>query len=129
MYKLENFFKPINDKVYAEVIPSKRFKDNDGNYAIWKIQSISEDENDAIIKASTHKGERDLEEYEENLILATVVEPKLNDERLCKAYNCNDPSKVVKKMLLAGEYRKLVDAIFKTCGFNNAEDIFVEAKN
>ena len=129
MYKLENFLKPIKEKEYAEVVPSKRFKDSDGDYAVWKIQSISEDENDAIIKASTHNGERDFDEYEENLILAAVVEPKLNDERLCKAYNCNDPSKVIKKMLLAGEYRKLVNAIFKVCAFNNTEDIFVEAKN
>ena len=129
MYKLENFLKPINEKVYADIVPSKRFKDSDGNYAVWKIQSISEDENDAIIKASTHNNERNFNEYEENLILATVVEPKLNDERLCKAYNCNDPGKIVKKMLLAGEYRKLIGAIYKVCAFNTEEDIFVEAKN
>ena len=52
------------------------------------------------------------------LALAATVEPNFAEKELCDAYGVLDPALVPGKMLLSGEYAKLVQAINDLSGFN-----------
>ena len=134
MNKLSAFLNPVKPEE-KEVYISDRFRDEDGNVVPFRIRPLTQEENDALVRKArrtkTVKGVT--QEYVDSSILsgatvlAATVEPDFSSKELCEAYGVLDPSMVPGKMLLSGEYAKLMQEITDLSGFNiNVED---EAKN
>lgn len=149
MSKLYAFLHPISVAEEKEVIVSRRFvqRDDKGEPILdkngdmvpkpFKVKAISQAENDALVKAATltykdRTGAKvkdfDRQKYVRSLIVAATVEPDFRDKELCEGFGTLDPAEVPGKMLLAGEFQKLADAISELSGFDDdsAEE---EAKN
>lgn len=148
MSSLNAFLNPIKVSEEKEVVISDRFvkrdekgepiKDKAGNYIPmpFKIRSLTEDENDTLQKKArrTRKVNGQPQEYVDNLcylrslVVAATVVPDFSSEEMCKSYGVMDPQLVPGKMLLIGEYNKLVNEIMQLSGieYNTVED---EAKN
>nr|DAU66718.1 MAG TPA: tail assembly chaperone protein [Caudoviricetes sp.] len=131
LYAFLNPQKPTEEK---EIIISERFKDQDGNIIPFKIRAITQEENDMLAKKS-RKGKKvngiyneqlDNTEYSRRLVVAATVFPPFDNAEICKKYDVLDPLLVPGKMLLAGEYAKLVNAIMEISDFGGLED---EVKN
>ena len=149
MSKLYDFLNPVSTTEEREVVISKRFvqrgpdgeplTDADGNMVPrpFKIRSISQAENDALIKKYTRKvkingqyeDELDDLAYSRALILASTVDPDFRDTELCEHFGTLDPMEVPGRMLFAGEYGRLSHAILDLSGFNQDDDVIDEAKN
>ena len=124
--------------VTKEIIISDRFKE-DGKPVPFKIRTISQAENDALVKKAQKvdmvRGRRvqyqDDQKYTNSLIVACTVQPDFRDAELCQAYGTLDPLEVPGKMLLSGETAKLVEAIMNLNGFTiqSPEEEEEEAKN
>jgi hypothetical protein len=124
--------------ITKESIISDRFKE-DGKPVPFKIRTISQAENDALIKKAQKvdmvRGRRiqyqDDQKYTNSLIVACTVQPDFRDAELCQAYGTLDPLEVPGKMLLSGETAKLVEAIMNLNGFSiqSPEEEEEEAKN
>ena len=124
--------------VTKEIIISDRFKE-DGKPVPFKIRTISQAENDALVKKAQKvdmvRGRRiqyqDDQRYTNSLIVACTVQPDFRDAELCQAYGTLDPLEVPGKMLLSGETAKLVEAIMTLNGFTiqPPEEEEEEAKN
>ena len=104
----------------------------------FKIRPLTQEENNRLTKLSMapikggRRGERELNaiEYGSRVIVAATVEPDFRSEELCRAYGTMDPLELPGKMLLAGEYRQLTDAIMELSGFSESpEELEEEAKN
>ena len=66
-------------------------------------------------------------EFSRRMVVAATVEPDFRSDELCKACGVLDPLLVPGKLLLSGEYARLVREITALSGFDaDAED---EAKN
>ncbi len=121
------------------VIVSSRFKDSEGNLVPWRIKTITEEENEEIRKYATRytKGkhgtkvpEHNQEAYVGKLISESVVYPDLKNAELQKSYGVIGAEKLVKKMLFAGEYAKLVEKIQAINGFDvDVNEIVDDIKN
>lgn len=141
MGDIKGFMIPLVTEETKDVIISKRFKDKDGNPLPFKIRALTQDENDAIRKQSSKPIRKngmtigqdvDSDQYGKRLVVKSVVEPNFADKDLCTYYGTMDPLDVPGKMLLAGEYAKLVRAINELNDFvtdDNLEDAEEEAKN
>lgn len=140
MSNLDAFLHPVQEQETKEVIISNRFRTvgEDGKSAPvpFVIRAISEEENQKIRKASTRRfkdragvmnSEFDAESYSVRMMLAGTVTPDFSSTEMCDAYKTKDPMEVPGRMLLAGEYRLLSDAIAEFSGFDN--DIEEQAKN
>ncbi|MFH5185723.1 phage portal protein [Paenibacillus sp. TAB 01] len=122
-----------------DVIVSERFKDEQGNPIPWKLQAISEDQNDALRKAATkrvkgrggqHVTETDQTEYLARLAAASVVFPNLKDGELQNSYGVRGAEVLIRRMLLAGEYANLLLKVQEINGFDNdINELVEEAKN
>ena len=119
-----------------EIFISDRFKGADGESVPFRIKPITQEENEALMKAATRTTRDrtgnlvrnfDSQSYSRSLIVAGTVYPDFRDSKLCEAYNVADPSLVPVKMLLVGEYAKLGDAISELSGLKDNVD--AEAKN
>lgn len=137
MSKLNAFLNPTEGPVQEkEVVISKRFLDENGKLAPFKIRSLTQEENDVIIKKSTYRvsGKNGTEErldsqgYLRRLVVAGTVYPDFSENELCERYGTKIPEEVPGKMLSAGEFSKLANAISDLSGFGD-EDIEEEAKN
>lgn len=134
MSKLSAFLNPVAPEP-KEVIISDRFLGEDGKPVPFKIRPLTQEENDAIVKRAkrvkTVNGVS--QEFLDNtalsrgMVLAATVEPNFSDKELCDHYGVVDPSLVPGKMLLSGEYAKLMQEITELSGFNF--DAETEAKN
>lgn len=134
MNKLSAFLNPVKPEE-KKVYISDRFRDEDGNVVPFRIRPLTQEENDALVRKArrTKTVNGATQEYVDSSILskatvlAATVEPDFSSKELCEAYGVLDPSMVPGKMLLSGEYAKLMQEITNLSGFNiNAED---EAKN
>ena len=134
MSKLSAFLSPVAPEP-KEVIISDRFRDENGNPVPFKIRPLTQEENDSIIKRSkrTRTVNGVVQEYLDNtafsrsMVLAATVEPNFSEKELCDHYGVVDPSLVPVKMLLSGEFARLMQEITDLSGFNApVED---EAKN
>ena len=135
---LSAFLHPEPMDITKEIIISDRFKE-DGKPVPFKIRTISQAENDALIKKAQKvdmvRGRRiqyqDDQKYTNSLIVACTVQPDFRDAELCQAYGTLDPLEVPGKMLLSGETAKLVEAIMNLNGFTiqPPEEEEEEAKN
>lgn len=135
---LSAFLHPEPMDITKEIIISDRFKE-DGKPVPFKIRTISQAENDALVKKAQKvdmvRGRRiqyqDDQKYTNALIVACTVQPDFRDAELCQAYGTLDPLEVPGKMLLSGETAKLVEAIMTLNGFTiqPPEEEEEEAKN
>lgn len=117
----------VDSQIETKEIKFKGFK------SPFVIKSITADEQSALMKGATRKtkdrqtrqitSQVDQDKYVDDLIVAAVQEPDLNNEQLQKSWGClADPSRLIKKMLLAGQYTDLASEIQELSGFD-AEDI------
>lgn len=137
MASLSAFLNPERPEE-REVIISERFKDK-GEVVAFKIRPITQAENKALISKYTRRikgkdGERrelDRDRYSDAFIVAGTVFPDFSAKELCDAYGTLDPLQVPGKMLLAGEYMKLSEAIMELSGIGlkSEEEDLEEAKN
>ena len=61
------------------------------------------------------------------LVVAATVEPDFRSTEMCEHFGTLDPLEVPGKMLLSGEYTRLMEAINDLSGFN--DDAVAGAKN
>ena len=135
MSALSAFLHPAVTREEKEVIISKRFLGEDGKPVPFKIRSLTQEENAAIIKAATRQKKVD-GQWQGSLgangprlppIVEATVFPDFRSAELCEKYGTKDPVQVPGKMLLAGEFGRLIDAVSKLSGFDKSLD--EEAKN
>lgn len=118
-----------------EIVISNRFVGEDGNPVPFKIRPLTQEENEALVKAATlkRKGpngytqEFDRLRYSRSVVVAATVFPDFKSTELCEGYGVLDPMMVPSKMLYAGEYQKLADAIAELSGIDEGAE--EEAKN
>lgn len=135
MNNLNAFLHPIQGDETREVMISTRFRGEGGKPVPFKIRALSQEENARISRQSMRlvrggkRGEKELdtEVYTNRIIVAATIEPDFSSEAMCKAYGTMDPIEVPGKMLYAGEYKRLMDAIMELSHFN--DDMEDEAKN
>ena len=135
MSALSAFLHPAVTREEKEVIISKRFLGEDGKPVPFKIRSLTQEENAAIIKAATRQKKVDGQwqdsidatELSARTIVEATVFPDFRSAELCEKYGTKDPVQVPGKMLLAGEFGRLIDAVSKLSGFDKSLD--EEAKN
>lgn len=135
MSALSAFLNPTVTTEEKEVIISKRFLGEDGKPVPFKIRSLTQEENAAIIKAATRQKKVDgqwqdsidANELSARTIVEATVFPDFRSAELCEKYGTKDPVQVPGKMLLAGEFGHLIDAVSKLSGFDKSLD--EEAKN
>lgn len=135
MNNLNAFLHPVQGDETQEVLISKRFQGEDGKPALFKIRALSQEENARISRQSMRlvkggkRGEKELDNdlYANRIIVAATVDPDFSNEALCKAYGTMDPIEVPGKMLYAGEYKRLMDAIMDLSHFG--DELEDEAKN
>lgn len=133
MSKLSAFLHPVTEKKEKEVVISDRFQDEKGNPIPFKIRSLSQEENETLMKKArrvrkTGQEEFNSTEYMRYLVVAATVEPDFSSKEVCDHFSVIDPSLVPGKMLMSGEYSLLVQEITKLSGFNQ-DDIEGLAKN
>lgn len=137
MNNLHAFLHPVQVDETREVVVSKRFLDEDGKPVPFKIRALTQDENNRLSRQSMRpvkggkRGEKELDHtlYTSRIVTAATVSPDFTNAELCKAYGTMDPLEVPGRMLLAGEYNRLMDAIMKLSGFDDAEELGEQAKN
>lgn len=135
MSALSAFLHPAVTREEKEVIISRRFLGEDGKPVPFKIRSLTQEENAAIIKAATRQKKVDGQwqdsidatELSARTIVEATVFPDFRSAELCEKYGTKDPVQVPGKMLLAGEFGRLIDAVSKLSGFDKSLD--EEAKN
>ena len=135
MSKLSAFLHPVSLNEEKEVIISKRFVDEKGNPVPFKIRTVSQEENDRLVKAATRKYKENGQtierlddlDYTRRLMVAATVDPDFSSKEMCDAYGVLDPLLVPGKMLIAGEYASLVREITIFNRFTN--DLDDEVKN
>ena len=125
MSNLNAFLHPVQGDETREVVISTRFRGEDGRPVPFRIRALTQEENARISRQSMRlvrggkRGEKELdsEAYTNRIIVAAT----------CKAYGTMDPVEVPGKMLYAGEYKQLMDAIMALSHFD--DDLEDEAKN
>lgn len=136
MSKLEYFLNPTKDVEIRELVVSDRFKDEKGKPAKIKLKSITQAENDALIRKNTFREKNrnggmtetfNKESYTASLMLACIVEPNFKSEEFCKAMGTADPIDALRKLFLPGEYTKITEALLELMGLDS--NIGEQAKN
>lgn len=130
MSKLSAFLHPVTTSEEKEVVISNRFQDEKGQPVPFKIRALTQEENDRITKQATRQTKvngqtvekLDSVDFSRRMVVAATVEPDFQAKELCDAYGVLDPLLVPGKMLLSGEYAKLLNAITDLSGFGGAED-------
>lgn len=128
MSTLSAFLKPVKTTIEKKVVISDRFVGDDGKPVPFKVRAISQEENDALVRAATktrnENGQRverlDSVEYAQRLIVAATVSPDFRAKDICEAYGVVSPMMVPGKMLLSGEYNRLMKAITELSEFDEA---------
>ena len=117
-----------------EIVISNRFQDENGQPVPFKIRALTQEENDRITRESTRRvkvdgvpvEQLDSVAYTRRLVVAATVEPDFRAKEVCEAYGVLDPLQVPVKMLLSGEYARLLREINALSGFGGEGD---EVKN
>lgn len=123
----------INEE--KEVIVSDRCRDANGNIAPFKIRRIDQETNDKLRLKATIKEIKNGHMYErfndtkygDLLVQACVVEPDFSNTQMCEHYGTVDPLVVPRRMLLPGEYTKLLSEINEFNGFGSLDSDLQEA--
>ena len=129
MSKLSAFLHPVTTSEEKEVVISNRFQDESGQPVPFKIRALTQEENDAITRQATRRrkeGGQTIEQLDSVDFTRRTVEPDFSSKELCDGCGVLDPLLVPGKLLLSGEYARLVKEITKLSGFVEQED---EVKN
>lgn len=134
MSNLSAFLHPVTAREEKEVMISDRFRDENGNPVPFKIRALTQEENASLIRQATRRvkvngqptEQLDNADLSRRIVVAATVEPDFHNSELCQAYGVLDPLQVPGKMLLAGEYGKLIQAINVLSGFGDEGE---EVKN
>ena len=141
MSKLSAFLNPVTTRRVEELVISDRFVkrddkgkpilDENGNMIpeTFKIQSLFQEESENIAKLSRktkkvngkQQESMDATEFSRRMVLAATVEPDFSSTELCESLGVMDPLLVPGKLLLSGEFNKLVSAITELSGFDALE--------
>lgn len=126
-------------EVTEDFVVSDRFKGADGKPVAWKLQSITEEKNNEIRKASTKKvkgkggiytTDLDPNEYMARLMSSCVVFPDLQNAELQKSYDVKGAEVLLRKMLLPGEFAALGERVQSMNGFDqDVNELMDEVKN
>lgn len=133
MSSLSAFLNPV-EAIGKDVVISERFQEK-GNPVHWKLCPVTQEQNAEIVKKHTKrnkKGEQEFDRiaYSQELAAAGVVFPDLNNAELQKAYGVIGAPKLLGKMLLVGEYGKLLQEVQKISGLeDDINDDIEEVKN
>ena len=135
MSKLSTFLHPVAVSEEKEIVISKRFQDEKGNPVPFKIRALTQEENDTITKQATRRAkvngqmveQLDSTDFSRRMVVAATVEPDFRAKELCDAYGVLDPLQIPGKMLYAGEFQRLGDAIAELSGIG--DDLEEEVKN
>ena len=135
MGNLSAFLHPAVPAAEKEVFVSDRFRDEKGEPVPFKIKALTQEENDAISRQCRRtkmvNGQPvenlNTSEYSRRIVLAGTVEPNFAAKELYDHFQVLDPAQVPGKMLLAGEFSRLMKAIMELSGFGG--DLEEEAKN
>lgn len=135
MGNLSAFLHPAVPAAEKEVFVSDRFRNEKGKPVPFKIKALTQEENDAISRQCRRtkmvNGQPvenlNTSEYSRRIVLAGTVEPNFASKELCDHFQVLDPAQVPGKMLLAGEFTRLLKAIMELSGFGG--DLEEEAKN
>lgn len=134
MSSLNAFLNPIKVD-NKEVIVSSRFQEN-GKVVPFTIRPITQAENEEIMRKYRRKEKKNNAEsfdqigYSHELTSTAVVSPDLNDAELQKAYGVLGSAKLLKEMLLIGEFTTLAEEVRNLSGLEeDVNDDIEEAKN
>lgn len=134
MSELSAFLHPAIVSEEKEIVVSPRFLDAQGKPVLFKVRALTQEENAANVRAATHRKKignqwqdvLDTGELSARTAVEGTVFPDFRSAELCEAYGTRDPIQLPGKLLYAGEFLKLVDAINELSGFENPDE---EAKN
>lgn len=134
MSSLNAFINPVKVE-NKEVVVSARFQE-DGKPVPFIIRPVTQEENEEIMRKYRKKDKKTSNDtfdqigYSHELTAAAVVYPNLEDAELQKAYGVLGANKLLKKMLLIGEFATLAEEVRDLSGLEEEtnEDID-EAKN
>ena len=109
-----------------ELALSSRFTDKSGEPALFLVEGISEEEN-AALRLSCHRREKgvtvlDKERYLKKLAAACVRIPDLKDANLQASWGVLGEEDLLSKLLTAGEFARLLEAVQRVCGFVSFEE-------
>lgn len=133
MSTLSAFLNPVKVE-NKEVVISERFQEK-GKPVPFTIRPVTQEENEEILRKyrkKDKKGEESFDQigYSHELAATAVVFPDLNDVDLQKAYGVLGGTKLLKKMLLIGEFATLAEEVRKLSGLEeDINDDIEEAKN
>lgn len=121
---------------------TKSLVDEKGNPLLWTIKPLTTKENDAIRddctmevpikgKMGQYREKLNVSKYMARLIVASVVEPDLNNKELQDSYGVMGAEDLIKEMIdNAGEYNAFAEFIQKYNGFTETiQEEVNEAKN
>lgn len=134
MSRLSAFLNPVTSGEEKEIVISNRFLDENGTPVPFKIRALSQEETDAITKKATRQmkingqmtEKLDSVDLSRRMVVTATVEPDFTSKEVCDHFGVMDPLLVPGKMLLSGEYAKLMQEISALSGFNDLE---AEVKN
>ena len=126
MSKLSAFLHPVTTSEEKEVVISNRFQDESGQPVPFKIRALTQEENDAITRQATRRRKEggqtieqlDSVDFTRRMVVAATVEPDFSSKELCDGCGVLDPLLVPGKLLLSGEYARLVKEITKLSAFS-----------
>ena len=100
--------------------PEERVKLSERLGGEFRIRGISEEESAGIRRQCVKNaaGETDPADYLCRLAAACVVEPDLQNAALQRSWGVMGAEDLLKRMLSAGEYAKLVERVQAVCGFD-----------
>lgn len=134
MSRLSAFLNPVTSGEEKEIVISNRILDENGTPVPFKIRALSQEETDAITKKATRQmkingqmtEKLDSVDFSRRMVVTATVEPDFTSKEVCDHFGVMDPLLVPGKMLLSGEYAKLMQEISALSGFNDLE---AEVKN
>jgi len=123
----------VRSGLQVEVELSERFKAADGGTVKFLLRAVTEAENQELKRAACReKNGRvylDRERYEAALVVASCVRPNFKSSALQADWGVVGAVDLLRKMLLAGEYERLVKEVRRVCGFDvPTESLAVDLK-
>ena len=127
MGAFESFFRNEAERAEPEkIVISERFKDKDGKAEEWEIRAI----NAAFDRGLRMAEPKDSESYLARLCTACVIYPNLNDAALQSSYGVMGAERLLREMLMPGEYAYLIKCVKRINGFDkDFGGLIKEAKN
>ena len=129
MSKLSAFLHPVTTSEEKDVASPTAFRTKVAS-PCPSIRALTQEENDAITRQATRRRKEggqaieqlDSVDFTRRMVVAATVEPDFSSKELCDGCGVLDPLLVPGKLLLSGEYARLVKEITKLSGFAEQED-------